>query len=278
MRLEVNPRSAALLRRVPRPTVYTAAEILLILLIAVQCARLAWTLLTPVGPVGAWRASDPLAASAGTSALGGFDPFFRLSGAPGPAVVTALNLKLHGVREDRATGRGSAIIALPDGRQMSFAVGEEIMPGVTLAAVGFDNVTISRGGAAEQIFLDQPQAAEVAGAPAAAAPAPVVTVPTASVVRPAPAAAPPPAPGQPFSLQPRMASGQVTGIIVGPGGDGGQAFRAAGFAPGDVIVAINGQRVTSLEQGRAAMGRGVNIVVMVDRGGMAVPLSVRMNR
>ena len=80
-------------------------------------------------------------------------------------MVTSLNLKLYGVREDRATGRGSAIIALPDGRQLSFAVGEEIMPGVTLTAVGFDNVTISRGGTAEQIFLDQSPPAQTVGAP-----------------------------------------------------------------------------------------------------------------
>ncbi|HYJ51560.1 MAG TPA: type II secretion system protein N [Allosphingosinicella sp.] len=276
MRLEVNPRTGRLLARLPRPTVYTAAEIALILLVAVQCARLAWTVLTPVGPVGDWRASDPLVASAGASALGSFDPFFRLSGAPGPAVVTALNLKLYGVREDRATGRGSAIIALPDGRQMSFAVGEEVMPGVTLAAVGFDNVTINRGGAAEQLFLDQTPAAAIVGAPAAATP-----VAGTAPVAPTPGAPPvvaTPVPGAPFGLQPRMAGGRVTGLILSPGADGGQAFRAAGFAPGDVIVAINGQRVTSLEQARAAMARGGTMMVMVDRGGMAVPISVRMNR
>jgi len=252
--------------RFRRPTAYTMAELLLLVLIAVQAARLAWILATPVGPVGDWRPAGALAAPGDNSALTGFDPFFRLSGAAGPAVVTSLNLKLYGVREDRATGRGSAIIALPDGRQASFAVGEEVMPGVILTAVGFDNVTISRGGSAEQIFLDQsPPAQAVAGAPVAA-PAP-----------PAPAATPAPPPTGALSLVPRSAGGQVNGLIVGPGGDGGQAFRAAGFAPGDVIVAINGQRVTSLEQARAAMGRG-DVTVMVDRGGQAVPLRMRVSR
>ena len=56
------------------------------------------------------------------------------------------------------------------------------MPGVTLTAVGFDNVTISRGGAPEQIFLDQSHARAGRGRRAAAPPA-----------APAPAA-PPPAP------------------------------------------------------------------------------------
>ena len=192
----------------------------------------------------------------------------------GPTVVTSLNLKLYGVREDRATGRGAAIIALPDGRQMNFAVGEEIMPGVTLTAVGFDNVTISRNGTAEQIFLDQSGPAQaVGGAPAAASPGP----PQPQMAAPA---APEPAPGgQPINFVPRTSNGRITGILVSPGSDGGRAFGAAGFAPGDVVVAINGQRVSSLEQARAAMGQdGGEVNVMVDRGGQAVPLHVRLNR
>jgi general secretion pathway protein C len=264
---------AAVLRRLPRLTVYSAAEIVLIVLIAVQAARLIWLIVAPVGPVGDWRPSSALVLPADSAVLTGFDPFFRLSAGAGPAVVTSLNLKLHGVREDRATGRGSAIIALPDGRQMSFAVGEEIMPGVALTAVGFDNVTISRGGAAEQIFLDQSEPAQSVGAPAAptapGAPPPVQATPVP--------AAPAPVAGQPLSLQARVAGGRVNGIVVGPGGDGGNAFRQAGFAPGDVIVSVNGQRVTSMEQARAAMGAGREVNIMVDRGGQAVPLRVRMN-
>jgi len=262
--------------RLPRLTIYSAAELLLIALIAVQAARLIWMLAAPLGPVGAWRASTGLAAPGDGTVLTGFDPFFRLSAGAGPAVVTSLNLKLYGVREDRATGRGSAIIALPDGRQMSFAVGEEIMPGVALTQVAFDNVTISRGGVLEQIFLDQSTPAEaVAGAPAPAAPQ--VQMAPAPPSAPAAASAPPPGAGQALNLQPRIAGGRVNGIIVGPGGDGGQAFRAAGFVAGDVIVAVGGQRVTSLEQARAAIGRsGGEVNVMVDRGGRAVPLRVRM--
>ena len=92
--------------RLPRPTAYTLAELVLIALIAIQAARLAWILVTPIGPVGDWKATGALAAPADASALASFDPFFRLDGAAGPAVVTSLNLKLYGVREDRATGRG----------------------------------------------------------------------------------------------------------------------------------------------------------------------------
>jgi general secretion pathway protein C len=171
MRLALDPRARRLLRRVPRTTVYSAAELVLLSLLALQCARLLWVLATPVDPIGDWRSSSALRAPiAGSSELlSSFDPFFRLSGSSGPAVVTSLNLKLYGVREDRASGRGSAIISTPDGQQRSFAVGDEIVPGVTLQAVNFDNVTISRGGASEQLFLDQSPAAQVVAPKAAPA-------------------------------------------------------------------------------------------------------------
>lgn len=271
-RLAWTQRSGRLRGALPRPTLYSAAELLLLALIAVQVARLIWLVAAPLGPVGDYK-GNATQLPADSSVLANFDPFFRLSAGAGPAVVTSLNLKLYGVREDRATGRGSAIIALPDGRQMSFAVGEELMPGVTLAAVGFDNVTISRGGAAEQIFLDQstPAPAAAPGAPAPPASAPPQPLPVVQAL-------PPPA-GLALSLQPRLAGGRVNGIIVAPGSDGGRVFQAAGFASGDVIVAVNGQRVTSMEQAGAALARpGAEVNVMVDRGGRAVPLRVRMNR
>jgi general secretion pathway protein C len=277
MRLALSPRTERLLGRLPRPTVYTAAELILLGLLAVQSARLIWILLVPPGTVGDWRAPSSLAAPADSAILAGFDPFFRLSGPAGPVVVTALNLKLYGVRQDQATGHGSAIIALPDGRQMSFAVGEEIVPGVTLAEVGFDSVTINRGGAPEQIFLDQstPAVAADAVAPAAGA-----AMPPTQVLAPppnpgqGPAAAPS---GQPLNFQPRLVAGRITGVAVTPGADD-RVFRASGFVPGDIIVSVNGQRVTSLEQARAALGRaGGEANVLVDRGGQAVPLRVRFS-
>jgi general secretion pathway protein C len=262
-------RGGRLLERLPRLTVYSAAELLLLILVAVQAARLIWVVAAPLGPVGDWKASSALAQPASSGVLAGFDPFFRLS-AGGPVVVTSLNLTLHGVREDRATGRGGAIIALPDGRQLSFEVGEEIMPGVTLTAVGFDNVTISRGGTAEQLFLDQSEPAQVAGgaAPAPGGPQAAAPAPQAGAFS-----------GAAMNFQPRVAGASINGIIVTPGADGGQAFRAAGFQPGDVIVSVNGQRITSLDQARsAAAGSGGEVNVMVDRGGRAVALRVRLNQ
>ena len=250
MRLSLEPRALRMMR--PRADPFGLVELGLIALIAVQCARLVWTVATPVGPVGDWQAhrSAPAAAT-GTA---GFDPFFRLAGQAGPVAVTALNLKLYGVRQDQASGRGSAIVGTPDGAQRSFAVGEEIMPGVVLKAVDFDSVTITREGRDEQLYMDQSGEAAVVG-PAEPPAAPGIVAPAA------PAQTPPPSPVMAPSLprgdaardirvQPRMNGREVTGVAVFPQGSG-EAFRAAGLAPGDVVIAVNGQRIRSAGQAQA---------------------------
>lgn len=278
MRLALDPRARRLLRRLPHANAYSAIELALLTLLAVQCARLFWTIATPVGPVGEWQSDGALRRVQPASAelLGGFDPFFRVTAPGGPAVVTSLALKLHGVREDRATGRGSAIIATPDGQQRSFAVGEEIVPGVTLSGVGFDSVTISRGGTAEQLFLDQSSPAAPAASAVARSSSPAAAAPPAPpLVRaaPAPAAAQPGAAD--IRYEPRTSGGRVTGIVVRPQGSG-NAFRAAGLAPGDVIVSVNGIAVSSPEQARAlagTIGRGPATVI-VERDGRQIPLQI----
>ena len=189
MRIGLDPRTRRLLRRLPPTNIYSLAEVALIGLLAVQCARLFWTVLTPVGSVGEWQASVPAApvAAASPELLATFDPFFRLAGDTAPVAVTSLDLKLFGVREDRASGRGSAIIGIPEGQQRSFVVGEEIMPGVVLVGVGFDHVTITRSGAREQVFIDQSAPAEVV-TPQSPPQSPPPAIPTAAPPAPAPAA------------------------------------------------------------------------------------------
>lgn len=274
MRLTLDPRARRLLRRVPRTNVYTLLELVLLSLLAIQCARLVWTIATPVGPVGDWKAGRVSSAPAGL--LGSFDPFFRLSAAGGAVTVTSLNLKLHGVRQDQASGRGSAIIATPDGQQRSFAVGEEVVPGVTLTEVGFDSVTLSRGGAAEQLFMDQSPEAAVVGAPVAP------SAPSAQPTPPPIAQAAPAASSNELAagirLHPRMNGGRVTGVLLYPQG-GGEAFRAAGLAPGDVLLAVNGVRIASPDQLRSlAEQLGAGVRVQVERGGRVMSLQLGSRR
>lgn len=274
MRLALNPRARRLLRRVPRTTAYTVLELILLSLLAIQCARLFWVMVTPVDPVGDWQSNaSRIPPPVATALFGSFDPFFRLTGGP-PAVVTSLNLKLFGISENRASGRGSAIVALPDGQQRSFAVGDEIMPGVKLAAVSFDSVTVDRGGTMEQLFLDQspsatvvePEAADDQPAPGPVGPAPIIAPPP-----------PMPALGSEVQYQPRLRDGRVTGVTVNPQGSG-EAFRASGLQPNDVILSVNGQPITSTDQAQAIASQingDSDVTAVVERGGRPTTLRVR---
>lgn len=256
---------------------WTLLELALLALIALQCARLIWTAATPVGPLGDWSGTDSARGDSSAAVLGSFDPFFRLSGAAGPVTVTSLNLKLFGIRQDQASGRGSAIIAGSNGEQRSIAVGEEIEPGVTLKSVDFDSVTISRGGADEQLFMDQSQAPATVTTPA---PPSAPPTPTAPVVQPSTAVEPGSRPVPPstlypneVSMAPRMNGSQLTGVTVSPKGRG-EGFRALGLAPGDVVIAVNGRRIRSPEQaqGMATQLASARVTLQVERGGRVMTL------
>lgn len=276
MRLKFDARARAILRRLPVVNVYSFAELLLLAGLAAQCARLVWTVATPVAPLGDWRPAEPIVPGSPGDILRGFDPFFRISGAQGPAAVTALNLKLFGTRIDEAMGRGSAIIAGPDGLQKSVSIGEEVAPGAVLKAVAFDHITIERGGVPEDLFLDQSGGAPDVANPAAASPA---------AQTPAPLTGRPPASAKGITMQqfqadigfiPRIDGGRVSGLTVRSQGSG-NAFRAAGLRDGDVVTALGGRPVTSPDDIRTAaagFASGGTVPLTVERGGQTLSLSV----
>ena len=128
-------------------------------LAGLAAARLVWLAITPAGPLG----TPPVALPTGPVVVA-VDPFFP-AGPAAADTVSSLDLVLLGTRVDAASGRGSAILATPDGQQKSVGVGEEIMPGVRLAAVEFESVTLDRGGAREQLYIDQSGSAADAAPP-----------------------------------------------------------------------------------------------------------------
>lgn len=258
MRLSLDNRAGRLLRRLPVVNAYSAAEIALLGLLALQCARLLWATVTPVGPVGDWRLPVAAAGRPATLALGDFDPFFRTVAPSATAVVvTSLAIGLFGVRVDRASGRDSAILSTPDGVQSSYAVGDTIMPGVVLAIVREDGVTIDRGGTREQIFLDQ-------------------SVPAANATPAAGAAAGIPA--APAGFAPRLSNGQVSGFTISAASP---PMQAAGLRSGDVVVSINGAGVSGVADAQALAGGlvpGSSISLGVERGGTVIPITVTVPR
>lgn len=272
MRLRLDARGRRLLRRLPVVNVYSVAELALMAVLAVQGARLLWVLATPVSPLGDWRPAAPVIAGSTAAILDGFDPFFRLQGQQAaPAAVTSLQLTLFGTRIDEASGRGSAIVAGPDGVQRSVSVGEEVQPGVTLKAVAFDHITIDRGGATEDLYLDQSDAPPAAGTapgmtPVATAPAPSGQGVALGQVR------------QDIGFIPRLEGGRVSGLVVRPIGSGA-AFRAAGLREGDVVTALAGRPVTGpgdIDRLASDFAQGGSLSITVERGDQTLPLSLQI--
>lgn len=255
---------------------YRGIEVALVIVLAIQCVRLGMIAFAPLEPIAPSQISRPAPAD-NASVLKTFDPFFRFSGQSGVAVVTSLPLKLFGVRVDQATGMGSAIIATPDGVQQSFAVSDEIMPGVRLKSVARDNVTLDRNGSLEQLYLDQSVPAPVA-----------LSAMQAEAKAVAGSHGPPPA-SETISLAalksgtgfvPRLDQGHVTGFAVGPRGTG-DVFRAAGFMAGDVLTQING---VILESGPSAakavanISPGTQASFTVERAGRTVTLFAQVGQ
>ena len=254
-------------REFTAPQLQKAIEYTAMAVVAVAALGLVWAIAAPTGSDDA-TASPPVRFDASSSAFASFDPFFRLGhGADGPGVVTSLNLTLHGVRADQASGRGSAIIGLPDGTQNSYAVGDEIVSGAVLAGVAFDSITIRRDGANETLFLDQSTAApaaQIASAPAAPDPF--------AAIRAGAAPAPPPLIAD-VSAEPRMRDGRIDGYILRPG-SAGTAFAAAGLMPGDVLMTIDGRSLgdgAGLEQ---LAGGGQPVRIEIERGGKPLILTI----
>lgn len=243
---------------------------LLVVLLAVQLARLFWAVVTPVGPLGDWRAPQVniVPRSARAALFSGFDPFFRTEVADATSGnVTTLNLTLFGIRSNASSGGGSAIIAGEDGVQNSYAVGEEVAPGVTLDAVAFDHVILSRGGVKESLYLDQSVPAETVNPNANAGDSATPTTGglNAESLQKA------------IGFAPRNEGGRVTGLVL-QSRDDGTMLRTAGFQPGDVVVAINGRPVSSAADIASQLRPGARLSVEVERGGSKVPIALNLEQ
>lgn len=276
MRVPLQERLSSLNGRLRPIDWLSAVEKLLIALTLVQIVRLVWAMATPVGSYGDWqgRQAQVMAPNARAALFAAFDPFYRGDGSAlqgGQSVVTSLALTLYGIRLNEGSGLGSAIVAGPDGVQNSFAVGEEIMPGVVLKAVAFDHVTIDRGGAAEQLFLDQ------------SAPAPTAEPASSPDVGPASSpltsAGTPPSRVEPsaedmkrdIGFAPRLDGGRITGLVVS---SRGPAFAAAGFQPGDIVTQINGRPVADLQMLQRQLTAGARLSLSVERGASVATINL----
>jgi len=254
-------------------------ELALIAVVIVQLVRLVWTMATPVGPTDVWRGRHATLMPAPQRArlFRSFDAFYRTSVVKaGAANVTSLALTLHGIRVNEGSGLGSAIIAGPDAVQSSYAVGDEIQPGVVLRAVAFDHVTIDRSGIEESIFLDQsePVAHSVQLDTAVAGPLSTEVPETEGQAGRAKGGVTIDDIKSGVGFGPRISDGRITGLLVSRKGAG---FQTAGFRDGDVITQINGRSVSAADDLAVlqnSLAPGARISLMVERGADVVPVAM----
>ena len=237
--------------------------------LAAKSAQMLWVIVTPVGPLGAWRAPTPaiLPQEAQAALFASVNPFDR--GGPAASATAALpaDLKLFGVRDNIGSAGGGAIIALPDGTQSSVSVGETLMPGVVLVGVGYDFADVERNGARQRLFLDQDKPPETLGTQVSLLPgAPAAAGLTVAALRGA------------VSFSPRQANGAVSGILIAPGSDTA-TFATTGFQAGDVILSVNGARIaslTDLAQLQQSLTPGASLSLTVEREGRQLPLTLKL--
>ena len=241
--------------------VRSAVEVALALLLAVQLGRLVWMVAEPRDAAASMASSSTAVSPADPAVFQRFDAFFRTGGQSSLAEASAAGsgqMRLYGLRSD-GSGGGSAIIGLADGRQVSVGVGEEVEPGLILRGVGPDYVTLARGASLSRlIFSDVPVGVAPVPPPPPGPqtvtppppPPPPAVTPTAASVDPAQLIAQ-------AGLRPRMRGLRLDGFTVSASGDAA-LLRAAGLQAGDVILAINGQSLDSLERIAALRGQLAN--------------------
>ncbi|MCS6627080.1 PDZ domain-containing protein [Roseibacterium beibuensis] len=261
--------------------VRAAVEASLALLLIVQLGRLVWIAVEPVDPPAA-TAERPAARPVDYSVFQRFDAFFRTGAQSSLAEDTAAGssqMRLFGVRSDGAGG-GSAIIGLPDGRQLSVAVGETIEPGLILQSVGPDHVVLARGNSVSRLIFSELPVGAAPPPPPPPVPQTVTPTPAAPTSAPATAVVDPARLVRDASLRPRLDGLRINGFTVSSKADS-PALAAAGLQSGDVILAVDGQPLDRPDRIAALRGRladASSAEIRFERSGVVQTTTIRTGR
>lgn len=234
-----------------------ACEVAAISMLGVSLAALMWTIVTPKSLMTSSGADavapDRLVSETLARLALAADPFTTGRVMSAAAISDATGFTLHATRA-MGDGDGTAILSPSGGVQGAFAVGEEITPGVLLAAVSPEHVEIDVGGQRMRVSF-----------PNASSGAAIQVATSLPADYQAAARAAPPLAALP--LQPVSRNGR-TGFEVMPQAAGG-ALAAAGLRPGDLVISINGADAATadLSSYRAQIASGQPVDIRFERDG-----------
>lgn len=204
-------------------------EGVLVVLLAIQAARLLWAVITPVDPLGPLPGWTP---AAEVPALAGHDPFRTGDDGADPATPGLQDWRLFGLRS--GSDGGAAILANGSGPQRAYRPGDMLAPGLVLERIEAGHALFRDGGASIRLELPAQH-----GLPRRAA-SPPSTLPATSATGTAAAAVDPSRLLAGSGLRHAGEGDGSAGYTVMPQADGA-LLRQAGLRPGDVLLRVNGQ-------------------------------------
>ena len=260
-------------------------ELILIGLLGLVAARLFWLLLAPL-PVADTPPPVVRSVTANNETVVK-SPFGKIVAAEPAEPVdqpldtvqeTSLNLKLHGVYSDGENS--SAIIETPENKQDVFGLGDEIWNGVTLEAVYPNQVTINSNGVIESLKL--PKELQDRPTPVVAPPIRSPEPQIREADEPSSRARRGPARNQPMGIsevvrfEPSRNSEGEPAIAIYSVGDK-SLFESQGLRDGDVVVAVDNKRVTSVVDALSGLANKPSVKVDVERNGVPVELVIALS-
>lgn len=263
-----------------------AVTALLVAGVACTAAQLVWTLV-PVPQVGQWRAA-PAATSFAPAAGPKLETILdaRLFGLYQPTVSpqdqqaapdTRLNLTLVGIFAGTQGRQSRAVIVPQGGEEKPFAIGDDVVKGVSLQAIFPDRVILSRGGQLETLRLDRDQPNSGSGFVASSSvpegiSAQLTQIRQQILQNPNRAA-------EYLRVQPAMVNGQMTGYRIYPGSNPA-IFNGSGLHPGDLVTSVNGIQLNDTQKALQMLNdlsNASSVSLVVDRGGQQQTINVSFN-
>ncbi|MDQ6955305.1 MAG: type II secretion system protein N [Mariprofundaceae bacterium] len=201
-------------------------------------------------------------------------PVVKKPAAPKPVVVSRLNIKLLGTV---VAGSRSAAVVMMDAspKQQVFFLGDTMQAGVTLESVEVDAIVVDHQGKSERILLNKKKA--IAGASIKKAVPLPVSAPVQRVmnrsylnrqIRNFPKLL------SQARVMPSFKEGRPNGFVISDIVSG-SLYEKIGLQNGDIIRKVNGQSITSAEQGMAmyqALQNASAIDLEIQRGTAIVPI------